>query len=163
MTMPEKNLEIEVGNWKTIFIQEGQNPLTILSNENNHLKVLSDNILYDVYVKKSDPDHKNFIINVEGFDFPVKINEPIDKLIKKMGFLKPVVHAVKEIKAPMPGLVLDIFVKPGDFVEENQNILSLEAMKMENILKAHGSGTIKEISVSKGAAVDKNQTLIVFE
>lgn len=161
--MAEKNLEIEVGNWKTLFVREGKSPLTILSMENNRLKVLINNKLYDVLVKKSDPDHKNFTINVEGYDFPVTIHEPIDKLIKKMGFLKPVVHAVKEIKAPMPGLVLDIFVKPGDQVEENQNILSLEAMKMENILKSHGSGVIKEIIVAKGEAVDKNQTLVVFE
>lgn len=161
--MAKNSLEIEVGNWKTLVVREGKNPLTILSMENNRLKVLMNNTLYDVLVKKTDPDHKNFIINVEGYDFPVTIHEPIDKLINKMGFLKPVVHAVKEIKAPMPGLVLDIFVKPGDSVEENQNILSLEAMKMENILKSHGSGIIKEVKVTKGVAVDKNQPLVVFE
>jgi len=161
--MAKNSLEIEVGNWKTLVVREGKNPLTILSMENNRLKVLMNNTLYYVLVKKTDPDHKNFIINVEGYDFPVTIHEPIDKLINKMGFLKPVVHAVKEIKAPMPGLVLDIFVKPGDSVEENQNILSLEAMKMENILKSHGSGIIKEVKVTKGVAVDKNQPLVVFE
>lgn len=161
--MAKNSLEIEVGNWKTLLVREGKNPLTILSMEKNRLQVLMNNTLYDVLVKKTDPEHKNFIINVEGYDFPVTIHEPIDKLINKMGFLKPVVHAVKEIKAPMPGLVLDIFVKPGDSVEENQNILSLEAMKMENILKSHGSGIIKEVKVTKGVAVDKNQPLVVFE
>lgn len=161
--MAKTSLEIEVGNWKTLVVREGKNPLTILSIENNRLKVLMNNKLYDVLVKKTDPDHKNFIINVEGYDFPVTIYKPIDKLINQMGFLKPVVHAVKEIKAPMPGLVLDIFIKPGDSVEENQNILSLEAMKMENILKSHGNGIIKEIKVARGMAVDKNQPLVVFE
>ena len=161
--MAKNSLEIEVGNWKTLLVREGKNPLTILSMEKNRLQVLMNNTLYDVLVKKTDPEHKNFIINVEGYDFPVTIHEPIDKLINKMGFLKPVVHAVKEINAPMPGLVLDIFVKPGDSVEENQNILSLEAMKMENILKSHGSGIIKEVKVTKGVAVDKNQPLVVFE
>ncbi|MBP6695255.1 MAG: acetyl-CoA carboxylase biotin carboxyl carrier protein subunit, partial [Saprospiraceae bacterium] len=46
---------------------------------------------------------------------------------------------------------------------ENQNIMSLEAMKMENILKSPGSGIIKEIKVEKRDAVDKNQVMIIFE
>ena len=119
--------------------------------------------IFDVVVKSSDADHKNFKINVEGYDFSVHINESIDQLIKKMGFLKVKSNTIKEIKAPMPGLVLEIYVKSGDQVDENQNIMSLEAMKMENILKSPGSGIIKEIKVEKGDAVDKNQVMIIFE
>jgi biotin carboxyl carrier protein len=158
-----KKLEIEVGQWQKISMHEGDNPMTILNRKGNKLKVLSNDKVYDVVIKSSDPDHKEYVINVEGYDFQVKVNEPIDLLIKQMGFLKPMSHAIKEIKAPMPGLVLDIYVDTGQEVEENQNILSLEAMKMENILKSHGQGIIKEIKVQKGSAVVKNQVLIIFE
>ena len=69
---------------------------------------------------------------------------------------------VNEIKAPMPGLVLDIRVAEGDEVKKGDSILVLEAMKMENIIKSPTDGIIKKINVKKGIAVEKNQVLIHF-
>jgi biotin carboxyl carrier protein len=159
----DKTLEIEIGNFETHLISESDKNILILEKKGNFFKILYHEKIYDVVVKNSDADHKNFRINVEGYDFSVHVNESIDQLIKKMGFLKAKTNTIKEIKAPMPGLVLEIYVKEGDAVGENQNILSLEAMKMENILKSPGTGIIKEIIVEKGMAVDKNQVLIIFE
>ncbi|MFZ1704065.1 MAG: biotin/lipoyl-containing protein [Saprospiraceae bacterium] len=156
-------LEFDIKNIKTLLLSAEDQGLVLIEEKGNKLKVLHDEKMYDILVKFSDPDHKSFIINVEGYDFPVKVNEPIDQLIQKLGFLKPVAYLVKELKAPMPGLVLDLYVQVGEEVNEGQNLMSLEAMKMENILKSPGKGIIKEITVQKGAAVDKNQTLIVFE
>jgi biotin carboxyl carrier protein len=70
---------------------------------------------------------------------------------------------VNEIKAPMPGLVLDIIAEVGQEVNEGDNILILEAMKMENNIKSPTTGVIKEIKCEKGAAVEKNEVLILFE
>ncbi|HNM32873.1 MAG TPA: biotin/lipoyl-binding protein, partial [Chitinophagales bacterium] len=66
-------------------------------------------------------------------------------------------------KAPMPGLVLDILVEAGQAVNKGDNLIILEAMKMENIIKASGSGTVKSIHVQKKDAVEKNQLLIEME
>ncbi|MEY3419934.1 MAG: hypothetical protein RIR48_214, partial [Bacteroidota bacterium] len=112
-----------------------------------------------------DFDHqtKKAWINVSGFDFRIKINEPLDKLINDLGFLKAAKHSVKEIKSPMPGMVVNIFVKEGDSVLEGEKLLTLEAMKMENILKSPGEGIIKKINIEKTQSVDKNQILIEFE
>jgi biotin carboxyl carrier protein len=63
----------------------------------------------------------------------------------------------------MPGLILDINVKIGQKVKEDDPLLILEAMKMENVLTSPRDGIIKSISVSKGDAVNKNQLLIEFE
>ena len=63
----------------------------------------------------------------------------------------------------MPGLVVNIFVKEGDAVLEGDKLLTLEAMKMENILKSPGDGIIKKINIGKTQTVDKNQILIEFE
>ncbi|MCL4155747.1 UNVERIFIED_CONTAM: hypothetical protein GTU68_052685 [Idotea baltica] len=62
----------------------------------------------------------------------------------------------------MPGLVLNIRVSPGDEVAEGDTLLVLEAMKMENVIKAVGNGTVKEIKVGHGDKVDKGQILIQF-
>jgi biotin carboxyl carrier protein len=158
-----KSLEVEVQQIKSFSLEEGLNDMIILEERDNYLKILSNEKIYNIIIKSVDADHKQSVINVDGYDFYVKVNEPLDLLIKKMGFLRQVAQTIKEVKAPMPGLVLDILVKAGDDVVENQNLLSLEAMKMENIIKSQGNGKVKEIKVNKGDAVDKNQILLIFE
>jgi biotin carboxyl carrier protein len=69
---------------------------------------------------------------------------------------------VNTVKAPMPGLIIDLRVKAGDTVKEGDPLLVLEAMKMENIIKAHGDGTVKQVKIKKGDSVEKNQVLIDF-
>ncbi|MNF13023.1 Glutaconyl-CoA decarboxylase subunit gamma [compost metagenome] len=67
-----------------------------------------------------------------------------------------------EIKAPMPGLVLNVIVESGQEVNKGDNLLILEAMKMENIIKSPSSGIVKKILVTKGDKVEKNEILIQF-
>ena len=80
-----------------------------------------------------------------------------------MGFEVGATKQINDIKAPMPGLILDISVTVGQEVKEDEPLLILEAMKMENVFTSPRDGIIKSISVSKGDAVDKNDLLIEFE
>ena len=66
------------------------------------------------------------------------------------------------IKSPLPGTILDIFVKPGDKVTVGQRILLLEAMKMENNIESDKAGTVTEVKVSKSDAVMEGDVLIVI-
>ena len=63
----------------------------------------------------------------------------------------------------MPGRILQLFIQPGDEIQVGDPILSLEAMKMENVLKADGIGVVKNIQIELGAVVDKGTVLIEFE
>ena len=67
------------------------------------------------------------------------------------------------IKSPLPGVVLDIFVKVGDNVKPGQHVLMLEAMKMENNIDADKEGVIKEIRVQRNDSVMEGDILIVIE
>jgi len=69
----------------------------------------------------------------------------------------------KQILAPMPGKVLDILVKEGEEVLEYQEVLILEAMKMENAIPSTDAGTVKEIKVTKDQNVNTNDVLMVLE
>jgi biotin carboxyl carrier protein len=69
----------------------------------------------------------------------------------------------KQIVAPMPGKVIDILVKVGDEVLEYQEVLILEAMKMENAIPAPESGKVADIKVKKDDTVASNQVLMVLE
>ncbi|MCL4145650.1 UNVERIFIED_CONTAM: hypothetical protein GTU68_019273 [Idotea baltica] len=62
----------------------------------------------------------------------------------------------------MPGLILDILVEVGQTIQKGDQLMILEAMKMENVLKAPGEGSISSIEVSQGDSVEKNQVLIKF-
>jgi propionyl-CoA carboxylase alpha chain len=69
----------------------------------------------------------------------------------------------KELRSPMPGLVLDVAVSPGQRVETGDALLILEAMKMENEIRSPFTAVIKAVKVKVGQAVELNQLLIVFE
>jgi biotin carboxyl carrier protein len=69
----------------------------------------------------------------------------------------------KQIEAPMPGKVIDILVKEGETVLEYQDVLILEAMKMENAIPAPEAGKIKEIKVKKDDIVATRQVLMELE
>jgi biotin carboxyl carrier protein len=84
-------------------------------------------------------------------------------MLDKMGFNNVTAKQVKEIKAPMPGLVVEVSVQEGQEVVEGERLLILEAMKMENSIILHAPATIKKILVKKGQPVDKNQVLIELE
>ncbi len=95
--------------------------------------------------------------------FEVKKSGPLDDLIATMGLDVPKVRKLKQLKAPMPGRVVSIAVKVGDEVAIGDPLLTLEAMKMENVLKAEGIGIVKSIAISAQDIVDKGGLLIEFE
>ena len=70
---------------------------------------------------------------------------------------------MSEITAPMGGKVIDIKVNPGDSVNEGDEVVIIEAMKMELPVVANASGTVKEIKCKKGDSVEAEAVLIVLE
>ena len=69
---------------------------------------------------------------------------------------------ISDLKAPMPGLVVEVAVVDGQEVSKGDRLVVLEAMKMENILKAPADAIIKKVNVKKGSTVEKNEMLILF-
>jgi biotin carboxyl carrier protein len=78
----------------------------------------------------------------------IVLKDRFDRLLEKMGMNAAGSGSLKEIKAPMPGLILDLKVAPGDVVKKGDVVLILEAMKMENSIKSPGDGVVKEVKVS---------------
>ncbi|MCR9171340.1 MAG: acetyl-CoA carboxylase biotin carboxyl carrier protein subunit [bacterium] len=95
--------------------------------------------------------------------FEVTKKGALDELIKAMGLDAPKVKKLKELQAPMPGRIVNVAVSVGDELNVGDEILSLEAMKMENVLKAEGIGVVKSINIGKDDVVDKGAVLIEFE
>ncbi len=75
----------------------------------------------------------------------------------------PVSEGGTKIVAPMQGTILDVKVKAGDEVKEGDNLLILEAMKLENEIKAPRDGKVASVSASKGQTVNTNDVLVTLE
>ncbi|MDQ6813306.1 MAG: biotin/lipoyl-binding protein, partial [Bacteroidota bacterium] len=103
---------------------------------------------------------KTQTIEIDGENFDVQIKDELDVMLDQMGFNAVAGKQIKEIKAPMPGLVLEIAVTEGQQVAEGDKILILVAMKMENSIVVTTEATIKRIAVAAGDAVEKGQVLI---
>lgn len=127
------------------------------------LHVLDGNKSFDVELLEADFQQKKMTVEVNGEKFELEISDEYDQLVTKMGLGAATGQKLKNIKAPMPGLVLDILVEAGQTIQKGDQLLILEAMKMENVLKAQGEGVVKSIEITKGQAVEKGQIMIEME
>lgn len=130
---------------------------------NGQVSLLLDNKSYTGQVEKIDKDNKELVLRIEGQRYTLAIREDIDLLLDKMGINLAAMQKAAPLKAPMPGLVLKVLVSPGQVVQKGDGLLILEAMKMENVLKATGTATIKAIRAEEKSAVEKGTVLIEME
>ncbi|MEC3908567.1 acetyl-CoA carboxylase biotin carboxyl carrier protein subunit [Tamlana sp. 2201CG12-4] len=137
--------------------------LDILRVSDSSYHILQDNKSFNVEIEDSNFNNKSYQIKVNGNVFQVSIFNELDTLINTMGFTVGTTKQIDFIKAPMPGLILEINVQAKQVVMENEPLLILEAMKMENVITSPREGVVKSITVNKGDAVEKNQLLIEFE
>jgi len=137
--------------------------LDLIKTGEKSYHLLKNGISYHLKILDSDFNRGTYTLSVNGTEFETSIQTPLDDLIQKMGFAVNAGKNIDSISAPMPGLILDILVEEGQEVNEEDQLLILEAMKMENIITSPRSGVIKTVSVSKGEAVDKKQLLIEFQ
>lgn len=163
-------MKVQIQNHTIEFTKENSEwainnhpPLTLFPQGNQTILLQTTNQTIQVRCIAVDRSAKTVTLLYNNQKYTAKITEPMDELLKSMGLENALVPKIAEVKAPMPGLVLDVLVSVGQTVEMGEKILVLEAMKMENAIKSPTAGTIASIHVSKGQAVDKNFVLIRFE
>ncbi|MEM6723588.1 MAG: acetyl-CoA carboxylase biotin carboxyl carrier protein subunit [Bacteroidota bacterium] len=135
--------------------------LTQLGEYSFHL--IKDQVSYSIEVLSVNSEEKSLELLINNRPYQVHVKDQYDLLVKKLGLSSMQGAKQKQIKAPMPGLVLDIIATEGQKVVKGDSLLILEAMKMENVIKTAGEGTIKKIRVQKGDKVDKNQLLVELD
>ena len=138
-------------NWDVLKVKDG------------YFHILHENKSYRAEVVKADFATKTFTLKVNGTKYTVALKDKFDLLLEKLGMDNVNTNKVNIIKAPMPGLIIDLKVNAGDEVKQNDPLLILEAMKMENVIKSPGDAIVKSVKIKKGDSVEKNQILIEFE
>lgn len=134
----------------------------ILSTGHQQFHLLLNNQSYNIELVKADYAEKKLVVKVNGKKYTLDVKDKYDELLHNLGLDNIAAKKINDIKAPMPGMVLNILVSEGQQVKKGDSLLVLEAMKMENVLKSPTDGVIKKVVATKGTAVEKNQLLIQF-
>jgi biotin carboxyl carrier protein len=132
------------------------------SKINGNLNLLKiNNKTYEVPTIIEGKD--NFVFVVNGLKYEITARTKLEETAREVMKNKSGGGKDTEIKAPMPGLILAVKKKEGDKVEPGDPLFILEAMKMENEIRAIKSGRVKKILVENGQSVEKNQLVLIVE
>ena len=165
-------IHITANNQFTFELNGSKNDLTITGNESNiqfekiadnHFSILIGTKSYNAELIHLDSASKTACIKVNGNKYDIVLKDQYDDLLKSLGIDVGAAKKINDIKAPMPGLVLKVLVKDGDVIKKGDNLLVLEAMKMENVLRAEKPGKVSKISVSEGDSLAVDEIIMEFE
>ena len=118
--------------------------------------------VYRVVVQKRQGRGK-YTLWVDGYRFDAESLDERTRSIRDLSAATAGPTGPAPILAPMPGLIVRVSVQPGDRVEAGQGVVVMEAMKMENELRATAAGTVRSVEVAAGTAVEKGALLVALE
>ena len=122
--------------------------------------ILRNNRSYSGEIVEINAAEKKISVKINQSVYHVTVKDKYDELLHDLGLDAANAKQAGDVKAPMPGLVLNVMVQPGQKIQKGDALIVLEAMKMENILKAAADGEVKKILVKKGDKVEKNQIMV---
>jgi biotin carboxyl carrier protein len=144
-----------------IVENKGESGLTWVDNKFFTIDFLGKK--YHGEIVKSSIEDGVFTVKVNQRTFAIRRNHPLDDLIKSMGLDKQKIKKLHQLQSPMPGRILSYAVAAGSEVFPGTPLLTLEAMKMENVIKAEGEGIVKKVLYASESVVEKGAVLIEFE
>ena len=137
-------------------INGNQYEVDVLDVDGNMAKIEVNGTVYDVEMQREIPK--------------IKAVMPPTSQVKTVKETKPAATATvssgsgkaAEVRAPLPGVILQVLVRPGDDVNAGQTLCTLETMKMENAIKADGGGKVTVVNITPGQSVLQDEVLIVI-
>src|SRR5215217_4201012 len=143
--MPEKkpvSFQVNVNGFSFAFTQEEIDQANVIGISSSTFHLLKDYQSIQAQISETDITAKQQVLEIEGEKYTVQIKDELDQLLDTMGYSADEGKHNREIKAPMPGLVLQVYVTEGQHVQEGDKLLVLVAMKMENSILAHASSIV---------------------
>ncbi len=154
---------VKVNEFEFSFTREQIDSIDLIKKSGTIFHVLKNHRSVNAVLIEADESSILQTIEMEGENFDIQIKDELDLMLDKMGFGNVAEKQIKEVKAPMPGQVLEINVREGQQVNQGDKLLILVAMKMENSIIINTEATIKRIAVNAGDAVEKGQVLVELE
>jgi biotin carboxyl carrier protein len=163
MSKDNRTYQVKANDFLFSFTHAEINDADLVQRSPTEFHLIKDHHCVNAKLINADATAKTQAIELEGETFTIEIKDELDQELEQMGFGLAANKQIKEIKAPMPGLVLEIAVTDGQEVNEGDKILILGAMKMENSILIRTSATVKKVIVVSGQAVEKGQVLVELE
>ncbi len=160
-------IEATVGGKKFSIEGENVNGMQLavdykrLSESDAH--ILLNHHSFNASVISFNAEEKKVVVRVNGNDYEVALKDQTDLLLEKLGLSSASKQKVNNLKAPMPGLIVAIPATEGQALKKGDAVLVLEAMKMENVIKAPADVTVKKIKVQLKQAVEKGEVMVEFD
>ena len=166
-------MEIELSDKRIIAVEpqeDGQwlvdgkgEKVDFLRVSDNEYHLIIDSTNYSVFVEKLDPEAQTAELRINGQYLTLRGRGQYESLLESLGMDSIAASKAKDLKAPMPGLVVSVLVENGQEVNPGDSLLILEAMKMENVIKADAPGKVDTVLVNAKDSVEKGEVLISFE
>jgi biotin carboxyl carrier protein len=157
----QRSLEIDV-NGSSFTIDGTDFPIDVAKLGPDKFHIIRNNKSFSAEIEEVNRLTKTVSVRINGSTHTVQLKDKFDLLLDKLGMNNGAGSRLNNIKAPMPGLIIDLRVTTGQHIQPGDTLLILEAMKMENIIKSSGEGVVKRVTVKKGDSVEKGQVLIEF-
>jgi acetyl/propionyl-CoA carboxylase alpha subunit len=157
-TVNEKEYTIDVLPDGKLLVNGEERDIDFLALDDKAMySLLVDNVSYEGLVEESGG---RYDVLLWGALYSVKVMDEREQRLanSSAGFVEDGGEVV--IRAPMPGLIIDVPVQPGQEVEAGQTLVILESMKMENELKTPRAGKVHAVNVNKGDSVEQNKVLV---
>jgi biotin carboxyl carrier protein len=158
-----KTFKVKANEFVFSFSESETTAADIVQTSPVEFNVIRNHCSVNAGVLETDAAGKKLSIDVDGETYEVEIKDELDQMLEVMGFGVTTAKQIKEIKAPMPGMVLEVVISDGQEVNEGDKILILGAMKMENSIMVQANAKIKRVAVAVGQAVEKGQVLVELE
>lgn len=161
VTLKNRRNNVVISENSEILINGKPHHYELISLNNSTYRLRIDKKNYDISTVKIDSE--KIAVTIEGYTYEALVRtalqEKATEVIEETGSA----HHTKEVKAPMPGMILKVKHHAGDKINIGDSIIILEAMKMENDIKSPSTGIIKEIFVKEGTPVEKGAKLFSIE
>jgi len=158
-----RDFDVQISTDSGTILLDGQAfPFDLAAHRGLH-HLLVNNKSYNIELLGRNAETQTLSLRINGRQYDVRVRSEMDMLLQSLGLEGAATAKLREVKAPMPGLVFQVIAAAGDEVRKGDSLLILEAMKMENVIKSPADGRVKRIAVSQGLAVEKGQVLVEFD
>jgi biotin carboxyl carrier protein len=148
---------------KTINLEEDHSTQKIEHLDMGVYQIIRNSTETIIEVMEVNIESKTMKIRHQHSIYDLEFKNELDLVLDSMGIKRTIESLNTDLRAPMPGKVIEIVVQEGDKIEKGSAILILEAMKMENVLKAENDCSIKKVHVVSSENVEKNQVLVELD
>ena len=162
MDVAGERLEVELDGEEAV-VDGGRVRVHLADVEGTPVRLVTIGATQHRVVARRGDARGRYALSLDGWRFQVEALDERTRAIRDLSAQHAAAAGPTPVIAPMPGLIVRVAVRVGDRVTAGQGLVVMEAMKMENELRAPAEAVVRAVHVTPGAAVEKGTTLVEFE